>query len=160
MTITRWDPFREIAAWQHRVNNALQEYNQPQNEELFSSGSFLPPVDILENEHDFVLKLEIPGVDQKDVQITLENNTLSVRGERKLEKEEKEESFRRVERRYGTFVRTFTLPNTIDPEHVNAEYANGILKITLAKKQEAKPKQIKIGINSTGTKQVEGKTAA
>src|SRR5579883_1206689 len=141
MTITRWEPFRELANLQQRVNSLFQDYRGPQNnEELFSSGSFLPPVDIIENEHDYVLKLEVPGIDQKDVQITLENNTLAVRGERKLEKEEKEENFRRVERRYGAFVRTFTLPNTIDSEHVNADYRDGILKITLGKRQEAKPK--------------------
>jgi HSP20 family protein len=158
MTITRWEPFRELANLQHRVNNLLQDYRGPQNEELLSSGSFLPAVDILENEHDFVLKLEVPGIDQKDVQITLENNTLTVRGERKIEKDEKQENFRRVERSYGSFVRTFALPNTIDAENVNAEYHDGILKIRLAKKQEAKPKQIKIGINTA--KQVDGKTAA
>jgi HSP20 family protein len=92
------------------------------------------------------LKLEVPGIEEKDIDVKLENSTLTVSGERKFEKEEKEENYRRVERRYGSFVRSFTLPQTIDSETVTAEYDKGLLKIRLAKKAEAKPKQIKISV--------------
>jgi HSP20 family protein len=101
------------------------------------------------------LKMEVPGIDEKDIDIRLENNTLTVRGERKFEKEEKEENFQRIERRYGAFTRSFTLPNTVDPDSVSADYDKGVLKITLAKRAEAKPKQIKIGV---GQKTLEGKS--
>jgi HSP20 family protein len=92
-----------------------------------------------------VLKLEVPGMNEEDLNVSLENNTLAISGERKFEKEEKEENFHRIERRYGSFTRTFRLPNTVDPEKVEAAYDKGILKITLAKRAEAKPKQIKVG---------------
>ena len=108
--------------------------------------SFAPPVDIYEDEHSFTLKLEVPGIEEKDIDIKLENSTLTVSGERKFEKQEEEKNFRRVERRYGSFVRSFTLPQTIDSESVTAEYDEGLLKIRLAKKAEAKPKQIKISV--------------
>jgi HSP20 family protein len=124
-------------------------------EESLEQGSFIPPVDVYEDEHNISLKLEVPGVDQKDLDIRLENNTLSVRGERKLEREEKQENFHRIERRYGSFVRTFQLPTTVDPEKVNANYDNGVLKITLAKKAEAKPKQIQVSVG--GQKAIEAK---
>jgi HSP20 family protein len=102
--------------------------------------------------------MEVPGIDQKDIDVRLENNTLTVRGERKFEKDEKEENFHRIERRYGSFYRAFTLPNTLDSEKVQADYEGGVLKIKLAKKAEAKPKQIKVNIGSG--KQLEGKSQA
>src|SRR2546430_10653033 len=99
--------------------------------------------------------IEVPGIDEKDIDVRIENNTLTVHGERKFEKEEKEENFRRVERQYGSFTRSFTLPNTVDPEQVNATYNKGVLKVNLAKKAEAKPKQIKVNVGSERT--LEGK---
>jgi HSP20 family protein len=96
------------------------------------------------------LKMEVPGVEEKDIDIRLENNQLTVRGERKFEKEEKEENFHRIERRYGSFTRSFTLPNTVSTDDVKADYVNGILKIKLAKRAEAKPKQIKVNIGTGG----------
>ena len=108
-----------------------------------------------EDEHNVTLKIEVPGIDEKDVDVRIENNVLTVHGERKFEKEEKEENFRRVERQYGSFTRSFTLPNTVDPEKVRANYDKGILKIQLAKKAEAKPKQIKVSVGSQ--KPLEGK---
>ncbi len=119
-----------------------------------TTGAFVPPVDIYEDEHGIQLKLEAPGIDEKDLDIKVENNVLTVSGERKFEKEEKEENFHRVERRYGSFSRSFTLPNTVDTENIHADYENGVLKIRLAKRAEAKPKQIKVNI---GQKAVEGK---
>src|SRR2546430_14615266 len=92
--------------------------------------------------------IEVPGIDEKDIDVRIENNTLTVHGERKFEKEEKEENYRRVERQYGSFTRSFTLPSTVDPEQVQAHYEKGVLKIQLAKKAEAKPKQIRVNVGS------------
>lgn len=161
MVVTRWDPFRELASLQNRVNSIFQDYGRTGQDELTTAGSFVPAVDVYEDEHKVTLKLEIPGINQDDVDIRLENNTLTVRGERKFEKEEKEENFHRIERRYGSFARSFTLPNTLDPESVTANYENGVLKIELAKRAEAKPKQIKVNIGSgkSLSKTVEGTKA-
>jgi HSP20 family protein len=141
--LTRFEPFRELVNFQNQMNRIFQDYGRG-SDELLTSGTFVPPVDIYEDEHSINLKLEVPGIDEKDLDIKLENNTLTVRGERKFEKEEKEENFHRIERRYGAFARSFTLPNTVDPDSVQASYENGILKIALAKRAEAKPKQIKV----------------
>src|SRR5216117_22405 len=138
--LTRWDPFREVSTMQDRMNrmNRLfrESFGPEGREEALTTASFAPPVDVYEDEHNVTLKIEVPGIDEKDIDVRIENNTLTVHGERKLEKEEKEENFRRVERQYGSFTRTFTLPNTLDPEQVNATYDKGVLKITLAKKAE------------------------
>ena len=155
MVVTRWDPFRELSSLQNRVNSLFQDYGRSGQDELTTTGSFVPAVDVYEDEHKVTLKLEIPGVNQEDVDVRLENNTLTIRGERKFEKEEKEENFHRIERRYGSFARSFVLPNTIDTENVQAGYENGVLKIELSKRAEAKPKQIKVNI--TGGKSL-GKT--
>ncbi|MGA9305998.1 MAG: Hsp20/alpha crystallin family protein, partial [Candidatus Sulfotelmatobacter sp.] len=104
---------------------------------------------VYEDEHNVTLKIEVPGVDEKDIDVNLENNTLTVHGERKIEKEEKEENYRRVEREYGSFTRTFNLPTTVDSEKVSATYDKGVLKVTLPKKAEAKPKQIKVNVGGT-----------
>jgi HSP20 family protein len=112
-------------------------------------------VDVYEDEHNVTLKIEVPGIDEKDIDVRIENNTLTVHGERKFEKDEKEENYRRVERQYGSFTRTFTLPNTVNQESVQANYDKGVLKITLAKKAEAKPKQIKVNVSTQKT--LEGK---
>jgi len=153
MTIlTRWDPFRELSTIQERMNRLLRGSYSPEGpEEALTTTSFAPPVDIYEDEHDITLKMEVPGIDDKDIDVRLENNTLTVHGERKIEKEEKEENFRRVERQYGSFTRSFTVPNTVNPEQVSADYEKGVLKIKLAKKAEAKPKQIKVNIGSEKT---------
>ncbi len=153
--ITRWDPFRELAQLQSRVNRVFQEANAGQ-EEGFTTTSFVPPVDIYETEQSIVLKVEVPGVEQKDLDIRIENNTITIRGERKFEKEVKEENFHRVERRYGSFQRSFTLPNTVNTENVTADYENGLLKVTLAKRAEAKPKQIKVNVGGAKTIETKG----
>jgi len=113
-------------------------------------------VDVYEDEHNVTLKIEVPGIDEKDIDVRIENNTLTVHGERKFEKEE---NFRRVERQYGSFTRSFTLPNTVDSEKVSANYDKGVLKITLAKKAEAKPKQIKVNVGSEKALEGIGKAA-
>src|SRR5438477_2547049 len=163
--LARWDPFREFATMQDRMNrmNRLfrESYSPEGPEEALTTTSFAPPVDIYEDEHNITLKMEVPGIDEKDIDVRIENNTLTVRGERKFEKEEKEENFRRVERQYGSFTRSFTLPNSVDTGQVGATYDNGVLKIKLAKKAEAKPKQIKINVGSEKTieAKVHGKAA-
>ena len=144
--LTRWDPFRELYALQNRMSRLAEEQYGVGREDSLTAGAFVPPVDVYEDEHSVQLKLEVPGIEEKDLDVKVENNVLTVSGERKFEKEEKEENFRRVERRYGSFVRSFTLPNTVNPEDVNAEYTNGVLKIKLGKRAEAKPKQIKVSI--------------
>ncbi|GAC1435764.1 MAG: Hsp20/alpha crystallin family protein [Terriglobales bacterium] len=150
--ITRWDPFREFSTLQDRMNRLFRDSYGPEGrEEALANTSFAPPVDVYEDEHNIVLKIEVPGIDEKDVDIRIENNTLTLHGERKFEKEEKEENFRRVERQYGSFTRSFTLPSTVDSENVKANYDKGILKISLAKKAEAKPKQIKVNVGSEKT---------
>jgi HSP20 family protein len=159
--LMRWEPFREFSAMQGRLNfmNRLlrESYSPDAPEEALTTTSFAPPVDIYEDEHNIVLKMEIPGIDEKDIDIRIENNTLTVHGERKFEKEEKEENFRRVERQYGSFTRSFTLPNSVNPEQVGAHYEQGVLKISLAKKAEAKPKQIKVKVG--GEKALEAKAS-
>src|SRR5579862_6017966 len=147
--LTRWDPLRDLATMQNRLNRFVREPYSPDGpEEALTTTSFAPAADIYEDEHNITLKLEVPGIDEKDIDVRIENNTLTVHGERKIEKEEKEENFRRVERQYGSFTRSFTLPSSVDTGQVSADYEKGVLKIKLAKKAEAKPKQIKVNVSS------------
>jgi HSP20 family protein len=144
MSITRWYPgFREVASLQDRVNSLFQDFAG--DGQSVTAASFSPAVDVYENNEKVVLKLDIPGVEEKDLDIRVENQTLTVRGERKFENEEKEENFHRIERRYGSFFRSFTLPTTVDTENVAADYKAGVLKLELKKKASAQPRQIKIG---------------
>jgi HSP20 family protein len=149
--ITRWEPFREFSTLQDRLNRLFQQSVSEGRDESLTTSSFAPAVDVYEDDHQVTLKIEVPGIDEKDIDVRLENNTLTVHGERKLEKEEKEENYRRVERQYGSFTRSFTLPTTVDAEGVSAQYDKGVLKIRLNKKAEAKPKQIKISVGSEKT---------
>jgi HSP20 family protein len=149
--ITRWEPFREFSTLQDRLNRLFQQSVSESRDEALTSSSFAPAVDVYEDDHQVTLKIEVPGIDEKDIDVRLKNNTLTVHGERKLEKEEKEENYRRVERQYGSFTRSFTLPTTVDAEGVSAQYDKGVLKIRLNKKAEAKPKQIKISVGSEKT---------
>ena len=149
--LTRWEPFRELNTLQSRLNRLFEEQARGASEESLTAGAFVPPVDVYEDEHSIQLKLEVPGIDEKDLDIKVENNILTVSGERKFEKEEKEENFRRVERRYGSFVRSFTLPTTVDSETITADYNAGVLKLKLAKRAEAKPKQIKVNVGGQKT---------
>ena len=149
MTLYRWEPYRDVLALQNRVNSIFQDFSRNNGEnEQFATAGFVPPVDILEDEHKLVLKLEIPGVRREDLDVRLENNTLSVKGERNFQSEGKEENFHRVERRYGSFYRGFTVPTTIDPESIKADYEAGVLRIELQKRAESKPKQIKVNVGS------------
>ena len=150
--ITRWDPLSEFSSLQERFNQLL---GQPgglfrnlgtSTDQPLAFGNFAPPVDIYEDDHQVTIQAELPGVEEKDLNITVENNVLSITGERKLENEENKENFHRIERSYGRFTRSFTLPSTLDTENINAEFNNGVLKIVLNKSEAAKPKQIKVGV--------------
>ncbi len=170
--MTRFVPFRSplegVAVLQNRLNSIFNDFTSPSGElqnETLSAGNFIPPVDIYEDGQHLVLKLEVPGIPQEDLQINLENQTLTVKGERKFAKDANEENFHRIERRYGSFVRSFTLPNTIEPESTQANYENGVLSLTLQKREAAKPKQVKIKIGSSASskpapQQVEASHAA
>src|SRR6266508_1947323 len=158
--LTRWEPFREFTTLQDRMNRLFRDSFGDTREEALSTSTFAPPVDVYEDEHNITLKIEVPGIDEKDIDVRIENNTLIVHGERKFEKEEKEENFRRVERQYGSFTRSFSLPQTVDSDQVSANYEKGVLKISLPKRAEAKPKQIKVNVGSEKTLEGKGAKAA
>jgi HSP20 family protein len=148
MTLVRWtDPFREFAQLQDRINRAFSDAYGRQDDGLLTSGAWAPPVDIYQNgEHEVVLKAELPDMTREDIDITVDNGTLTIRGEKKFSSEVKEESFHRIERRYGTFSRSFSLPQTVDTGKVGAEYKNGVLTVRLPLREEAKPRQIKVDV--------------
>jgi HSP20 family protein len=162
--MTRWEPLREFSAMQDRINRMNRlflESSRPEvPEEALTTTSYAPPVDIYEDERNITLKLEVPGIDEKDIDVRIENTTMTVHGERKIEKEEKEENFRRVERQYGEFTRSFTLPSSVDLAQVSAHYDKGVLKINLPKKAEAKPKQIKVTVGTEKALEAKGHSKA
>jgi HSP20 family protein len=151
MAIARWYPFREMATLQDRVNSLFQDY-AGETAGTVTAAAFAPAVDVYENGEKVVLKLDVPGIKEEDLDIRVENQTLTVRGERKFEKEEKEENFHRIERRYGSFYRSFSLPTTVDTENVQASYEAGVLKLELKKKASVQPRQIKVGVGSAEEK--------
>jgi len=148
MTLVRWnDPFREFAQLQDRINRVFTDYGPSGDEGLMTTGAWAPPVDIYQNgNHELVLKAELPDVAREDIDITVDNGTLTIRGEKKLSGDVKEEQYHRVERRYGTFSRSFSLPPTVDASKVGAEYKNGVLTVRLPLRDEAKPRQIKVDV--------------
>jgi len=150
MPLTKWEPLRDLLTLQDRMNRLFDDSMRGirPEENALSSGIWSPPVDIYETESDVILKAEVPEVNQKDIDIQVENNTLTLKGERKFEKETKKENFHRIERAYGTFTRSFTLPNAIDQERIHADYKDGVLKITMPKREETKAKQIKVSVDS------------
>jgi HSP20 family protein len=151
MAISRWDAYRDVVALQNRMNSLFQDFSRSSSgeNEMVTTAGFVPPVDIFEDENKLVLKLEIPGMRQEDLDVRLENNTLSVKGERSFQSEGKEENFHRVERRYGSFYRAFSLPPTVDSNSIKADYEAGVLHLELLKRPETKPKQIKVNVGST-----------
>src|SRR5579883_110043 len=145
MAIVRWEPFRDLVATQERFNRLFNEaFSSIFSDEGVGTQTWAPPVDIYETDDSVILTAEVPGVDPKDVDVRIEGNTLYLSGERKLDSGIKEENFRRMERVYGPFSRSFTLPASVNPDKVNAEYSNGLLTLTMTKREEAKPKTIKI----------------
>jgi HSP20 family protein len=149
MTMVRFDPFRELATMQDRINRIFGDaYTRRYDDDLTQRGEWFPPVDIYENANqEIVLKAELPGLAREDIDLRVENNTLTLRGERKRENEVKQEQYHRVERSYGAFSRSFSLPTRIDTEKVRAEFKEGVLSITLPVKAEAKPRQIEVAVN-------------
>ncbi len=150
MNIVRFDPFREMAALQNRVNRIFADVyrGHDNDDDLTVRGTWVPPVDIFENEnHELVLKAELPDVNRDDITVRVDNSTLTISGEKKADSEVKEENYRRIERTYGSFSRSFTLPPTVDSGAIAAEYKNGVLTVKLPLKEEAKPKQIEVRVN-------------
>ena len=148
MALIRWDPFREMTSFQERMNRLFSDVlaRSPLGEEEITKGAWVPAVDIYETHESLILKAELPGITKEDVSVEVEDNTLTLKGEKKFEAEVKEENYHRVERSYGNFQRSFTLPATVDQEKVKAKFKDGILEIRLPKVEEAKPKQIKVEV--------------
>jgi HSP20 family protein len=146
MTMVRWDSLREVAARQEQMSRMFERfYGRPQED--LNRGAWAPAVDIYSNgQHELVLKAELPDMKEEEIELTVEDNTLTLRGERKLDKEVNEEQFHRIERSYGPFARTFALPPTVDGGKVSADYKAGILTVRLPLREEVKPKQIKVQI--------------
>jgi HSP20 family protein len=146
MAMTRFDPFHEFANLQGRMNRLFGDVYL-RDEDVTQRGNWAPPVDIYETEgHDLIIKAELPDMTREDIEVTVENNTLTLRGTKKLPTDVKEEQFRRIERSYGTFSRSFTLPNTVDSSKVGAEYRNGVLTVKLPFREEAKPRTINVEV--------------
>jgi HSP20 family protein len=148
MNIVRFDPFRDVAALQDRVNRLFADAYRRDNDDLMTRGAWVPPVDIYETgNHELVLKAELPEVPREDIALRVENSTLTISGQRKLDDEVKEEQYHRIERTYGSFSRSFTLPPTVDTGAIGAEYKNGVLTVRLPLREEAKPKQIEVQVS-------------
>ena len=158
MTLIRWNPLRDVTAW-HPVSDFATEFTTMQREidrmfDRFRGGTtedgvtstWMPVVDIAERANDFHVKVELPGVKKEDVRITVQNNTLTIRGEKKLENEKNGENYHRVERSYGLFQRSFTLPTSVVSERIEASYDNGVLSITIPKAEEVKPREIEVKV--------------
>jgi HSP20 family protein len=146
-TIARWEPFRGGNTLQDQINRLFKDTFERVGEESNLS-AWAPPVDIYETEHELVVKAELPEIDPKDLDIRVENNILTIRGERKFEKKVSEENYLRVERSYGAFARSFPLGNTVNSEAIKADYQNGLLTLSIPKREEAKPKQIKVNVGA------------
>jgi HSP20 family protein len=149
MTVVRWtDPYREFSHLQDRINRVFGDaYGRRDDEGMLSSGTWMPPVDIYQSgDRELVLKAELPDMSREDIDITVDNGTLTIKGEKKFPTDISEDSFHRIERRYGTFSRSFSLPKTVDPAKVAAEYKNGVLAIRLPLREDSKPRQIKVEV--------------
>ena len=146
-TIARLEPFRGLSTLQDQFNRLFNESfrNHPEESALTT---WAPAVDIYETPNELVVKADLPDVNEKDIDVRVENNLLTIRGERKFEKSISEENFLRVERTYGSFSRSFSLPNTVNAESIGAEYKNGVLTVTLPKREESKPRQVKVTVNA------------
>jgi len=155
MSLIRWNPNRDLERWpselfgvQREINKLFESFFQGGNQadEAFASSYWTPAVDIAEQENQYLVKMELPGVAREDVKISLESNILTVRGEKKQEKEEKDKNFYRVERSYGSFQRSFTLPSSVKSDKIDAVFKDGVLSVALPKSEEAKPKQIEVKV--------------
>lgn len=152
MSITRWEPFRGLSTLQDQVNRLFEDSFVRGRSSQAELASWAPAVDIYETENEVVVKADLPDVQEKDIDVRVENNTLTIRGERKFSNEVREDSYLRVERAYGTFTRSFSLPNTVNTEAIRADYRSGVLNVHIPKREETKPKQIKISVSENGKK--------
>src|SRR5215470_9396038 len=146
-TIARWQPFRGVTTLQDQINRLFNDSFERTGEQSNLS-AWAPAVDIYETEQELVVKADLPDVDPKDLDIRVENNLLTIRGEREFEKKVNEENYLRVERSFGSFARSFTLANTVNTDAIKAEYQNGVLTLSIPKREEAKPKQVKVNVNA------------
>src|ERR671916_1249694 len=145
MSITRYDPFRDLRTLQDEVNRLFSSnFSRSFGDEGFARGAWAPSVDIYENKDQIVLEAELPGMNREDFEVTVENNVLTLRGERRFEKRDESDNYHRVERAYGQFTRSFTLPQTVSAENAAAEYKNGVLRVVLRKREEVKARRIEI----------------
>jgi HSP20 family protein len=150
MAVVRWEPLRDLVALQDRMNRLFDESyrgRQSSADDWALGGSWAPAVDIYEQDGNIVLSAELPGVDPKDVDVRVENNVLTLRGERKWNNDVQRENYHRVERAYGSFARSFTLPSVVATDQIKADFKDGMLRLTLPKREEAKPKQISINVS-------------
>jgi HSP20 family protein len=151
MAIVRYDPFRDLRTLQEEVNRLFStNMTRAFDDEGIGRGAWAPSVDIYENKDQIVLEAELPGMKQEDFDLSIENNVLTLRGERKFEKTDETDNYHRVERSYGAFTRSFTLPHTVSAEGANAEYNNGVLRVTLPKREETKARRIQVSGTGTG----------
>ena len=161
MGIVRYDPFRDLRTLQEEVNrlfstNLTRAFG---DDEGIGRGAWAPSVDIYENKDQIVLEAELPGMKQEDFDLTIENNVITLRGERRFEKTDESDNYHRVERSYGAFTRSFTLPQTVSADEAHAEYSNGVLRVTLPKREETKSRRIEVtGEGATSTRKIETKT--
>jgi HSP20 family protein len=146
-TIARLEPFRGFSALQDQVNRIFNQSVQGHADESALT-AWAPSVDIFETPNELVVKADLPDVDEKDIDVRVENNLLTIRGERKFDKSVAEDNYLRIERTYGTFSRSFSLPNTVSPESIRAEYKNGVLTVNLPKREESKPRQVKVNVTT------------
>ena len=154
MSITRFDPFRDLRTLQDEVNRLFSaSFPRSFGDEGIARGAWAPSVDIFENKDEIVLEAELPGMNREDFELTIENNVLTLRGERRFEKKDETDNYHRVERAYGAFSRSFTLPQTVSPEGATAEYKNGVLRVVLHKREEVKARRIEIAGEGAGSAQ-------
>jgi HSP20 family protein len=149
-TITRWDQPRGLASFQDQVNRLFEDNFTRDRAGHADMAAWAPLVDIYETENELVIKADLPDLQEKDIDVHVENNTLTIRGERNFDKDVNKDNYLRVERAYGSFMRSFSLPSTVNSENIRAEYRNGVLSLHMAKREESKPKQIKISVSANG----------
>jgi len=152
MSMTRWEPFRGLNTLQEQVNRLFEDSFSRSRSGHAELASWAPAVDVYETENELVVKADLPDVQEKDIDVRVENNTLTIRGERKFSNEVQDDNYLRVERAFGTFSRSFSLPNTVNTEAIKADYRNGVLSVRMPKREETKPKQIKISVSENGRK--------
>ncbi len=148
--VSRWNAGRGLNSLQDQVNRLFEDTFNGGRSAQSDLATWAPAVDVFETENELVVKADLPDVQEKDIDIRIENNTLTIRGERKFEQQVNEDKYLRIERAYGTFTRSFSLPNTVNADAIKAEYRNGVLTVRMPKREESKPKQIKIGVHADG----------